>query len=333
MRKVLGFVFALALGALLFWSVGQNVGWQEILRVLSQFSGGKGIILIFLTLLVLLAGTFRWKEILRSQGYRFSFLFLLRSYLGGFTLSFFAPMMLFGNEAFRAYSLEASSGIPFQKALPSTVIERLLESTVYLVIIIAGFAFLLATQAFGIPAFLWWVLIGIVGLVALLGFFYFKSFKKESVVRMFFPRLKGTNGVLEIEQEVLSFFHLNNQALWEGLALSFVKGAATLIRTMILAMFLGTYLGAFSGVAVTTFYLLSLLLPIPGQLGSHEALQALGFEILGLGAGTGVAFALLVRAAELMVALVGLVFLARFGLLILKTLVFQKAEKLAAQPS
>ncbi|MDP4007189.1 MAG: lysylphosphatidylglycerol synthase transmembrane domain-containing protein [bacterium] len=328
MRKLLAFVAFLVLGVILFSFVVRAVGWSEVWEAAGEFWGGKGLLLLIFTLLMLGAGALRWREILRHQGYYVPFSSLLKQYLGGFSLSFFFPMAFFGNELFRSYTLQEFHQVPLPRAIVSVVVERILEVTMYLLLLGAGIAFLLISKSVLIPTLFWWILSGIGMLALALAFFYFKSHRKESIVRIFFPRLKGTNGFLEMEQELLRFFNLRNRAFWEGIFLSFAKVSFALLRTLVLVGFLGKFIGFFPAVAITGFIFLSLLVPIPGQLGSHEALQVLAFQSLGLEGHTGAAFAFLVRAAEFVFAFGGLILFFRLGASLFQRLMFSKVERL-----
>jgi len=324
MKRLLAFVVFLVLGIILFSNVVQAVGWNEVWNAIQEFWGGKGVLLLVLTLLTLSLGAVRWREILRYQGYHVPFSSLLKQYFGGFSLSFFFPMVFFGNELFRSYALREFHQIPLPRAIVSVAVERLLDATAYLLFLGVAIAFLLASKSIFIPVLFWWILLGIGVLAAALAFFYFKSYRKESIVRIFFPRIKGTNGFLEMEQELLRFFRLRNRAFWEGLFLSFAKVSFTLLRTFVLVGFLGKLIGVFPAVVITSFTFLALLIPIPGQLGSHEALQVWAFGLLGLEGHIGVAFAFLVRAVELVVAIGGLVLFLRIGVALMRRLTLSK---------
>lgn len=328
MRKLLAFLFFLVFGIILFSLVVQAVGWSEVWSAIQEFWGGKGLLLFLLTFLMLSVGAIRWREILRHQGYQVPFSSLLKQYFGGFSLSFFVPMVFFGNELFRSYALQEFHQVPLQRGIVSVVVERILEVTAYLLVLGAGIVFLLVSKSVLIPALFWWILFGVGVLALSLAFFYLKSHRKESIVRIFFPRLKGDNGFLEMEQELLRFFRLRNRAFWEGLFLSFAKVSFALLRTFVLAGLLGKFIGFLPALTITGFTFLSLLVPIPGQLGSHEALQVLVFQSLSLEGHTGAAFAFLVRAAELAVAFGGLVVLFRVGALLLEKLFLRNLERI-----
>ena len=57
---------------------------------------------------------------------------------------------------------------------------------------------------------------------------------------------------------------------------------------------------------------------IPAVLGSHEAIQVFAFGSLGLGAPAATAFTMIIRAADILVALIGTAALFQLGIGILK---------------
>jgi uncharacterized membrane protein YbhN (UPF0104 family) len=71
------------------------------------------------------------------------------------------------------------------------------------------------------------------------------------------------------------------------------------------------------------------MIPIPTSLGSHEAIQTFAFNALGLGASSATAFTMIIRAAELLLALVGIIFFFRLGAIVLKDFLFEKIERFA----
>jgi len=328
MKRLLLFAVFLVLGIILFSSVVQVVGWNEIRSAIQDFWGGKGILLLILTFLMLCLGVVRWREILRYQGYQIPFSSLFKQYFGGFSLSFFFPMIFFGNELFRSYALKEFHKIPLPRAIVSVAVERFLEATAYLLFLGVGIVFLFASRSILIPAFFWWILLAVGVLIVILAFFYFKSHRRESIVRIFFPRLNGNNGFLEMEQELLHFFTLKNRAFWKGLFLSFAKVFFTLLRTIVLIGFLGEVIGFFPAITITGFSFLSLLVPIPGQLGSHEALQVLVFQSLGLQGHIGATFAFLIRGAELVIAFMGLILFLHLGTSLMQRAILNKVERI-----
>jgi membrane protein implicated in regulation of membrane protease activity len=67
MRKFLLFLISLLIGVGLFIWVLKIVGWQGIKNAFLVFTGWQGLVIFSLTLLVMLIGSRKWKEILKGE--------------------------------------------------------------------------------------------------------------------------------------------------------------------------------------------------------------------------------------------------------------------------
>lgn len=331
MKKFLLFFLSLLVGlGLLLWVIS-FIGWEEIKLAFLVFSGWQGVVIVFLTGLMLGTGIYKWKVILKSQGYNLSTQKLIQPYLAGFSLIYLFPMLLLGGEVFRGYFLKEKFSLSQKKALSSVLIDKILEATVFLFIIfIACFYFLFKIS---LPPKDLGIIIGgiLIFFSFLIGFFYFKSFKKESIANFFikfFNKKFNHQGILEIEEEVFYFFKFKKRALWEGISLTFLRVAITWLRCWVLILFLGKNSGFLPALAILGFYYLALLIPIPTALGSHEVIQIFTFQALGLGASLAPAFTMIQRGAELVLAFLGLVIFFRLGAGLLQTILFRKLESL-----
>ena len=330
MKRFLLSIFSLILGAVLFGVVIGNVGWQGIWDTLILLSGPKGVLIFLLTLVIWFVSTIRFKRILDGMGYNLSVFTLWPIYLSGFAISFLMPMLILGGELFRAYVLRDRFDVPFQKGVASVVIERLLEVTVLFVIIVFGSIFFFLSV--GLPSKeLTYIATGTVLVIAaLLVAFYITSFKNKSIVK-FFSRGTHNGNILELEQEVFNFFTLRNRRFWEGLMWSVIKNLTALARAWLLVIFLGKTLGLLPILSILAFSYISMLIPIPAALGTHDAFQAFAFGALGVGSSTGAAFALVIRAVELLLAVIGIILVIPFGISLIKSRVLANIGKLIQQ--
>ncbi len=321
MKRLLIFLVTLAAGFFLFGALISGVGWQEVLEPLSSLSFFEGFVIFLLTGGFLLLGIFRWGFILKRLGCAVPFSGLWKTYLAGFSLLFFVPMFPFANELFRASLLKEQRHVDLPKGMASVIIDRILEVTSNLFFVMAGgFIFLLlgdhvsySLRTLGVIGFIGiWLLF-----VCLL---YLRIFQKKSIIQLFW---RGKGGMEETEQEVFRFFQLRNSAFWQGMGVSLGKSFLGVLRVWALILFFGKGFAALPGITIQGFYYLAVLVPIPAALGSHEALQAVAFEAFGLGAGTGAAFALLVRTMEALFAVAGLLLLFHFGLRFFKNIILR----------
>ena len=335
MRSVLSFFISLIAGVgLLVW-ISRFIGWQETKSALLIFTGWHGMVIVLLTLLMILAGALKWKMILKSQGYRLSNREIIAPYLTCFSLIYLFPMVIFGGELFRGYVLREKYNIPWAKAISSVFIDKILEITSFLVTILAGTAYFLFK--IGLPPKNLGLIFGIFLAVCLIsvGFFYFKIFKRESIIKplnIFLNRRKSLGGdLLEIEKEIFKFFKIKRKALWGGLALAFLRVAITWARCWILILFLGKSISILSALTVLGFYYFATAIPIPAALGSHEAVQVFTFNALGLGSGLAPAFTMIQRGAELIMAFIGLIIFFKLGTGLLKAFLFKKIDSIMKQ--
>ncbi len=333
MKKVLFFLISLIVGvALLVW-VTNFIGWEKITLAFKFFSFKAGVIILALTALTISIRTWRWKTILKSEGYDIPALKVLEYYLSGNAITFFMPMVIFGGEIFRGYDLKEKYDVPWPKSIASVVIDRILELTIYAVAMVFGvIIFLLYASS---PSYKTGVIIfaTVFLVLALIGLFYFKSFKKESIIHFLLKKfnarnMNGADTALEVEKEIFRYFRPNKKTMWQGFGLSFLVELALWSRTFLLIMFLGKNISAVLAISIVAFSSLALVVPIPAALGSHDAVQSFVFTTLGLGASTGAAFVLVIRGAELVLALIGLFFFFRFGVQFLQSLLLRKIGKL-----
>ena len=100
------------------------------------------------------------------------------------------------------------------------------------------------------------------------------------------------------------------------------------LRTWVLVIFLGKNIGLLSTLSILGFTYLAAMIPIPAALGSHEAIQTFSFSSLGLNISLAAVFTMIIRAAELLFALAGLVIVLNTGVMFIKDIFFKKIGKL-----
>ncbi len=330
MKKFSLFLFSLLIGTGIFIWIGKTVGWQEIKKAFLVFAGWQGIVIFVLTLLMVLIGTWKWQEILRGQTLNISFKNLLKPYLAGFSIMFLAPILLWGGEIFRAYVLKEKHSITWFRGMASVIIDRILEWTTNLVVIFLGIIFFL--YKIGLPPKNLGIIFGGSLLIFIIGisFFYFKTFKKESMAKAFGRIFNNQldSQPLEIEKEIFNFFKLKKTSMWRAVGLSFLRAAVMYLRAWLLILFLGKSIGGLPALSILGFTYLASMIPIPTALGSHEAIQTFAFNSLKLGLPTATAFTMIIRGAELFIALFGVVILFHFGVKIIKNMLFKKIDNL-----
>ena len=329
MRKVLLFLISLSVGIGLFIWIGKTVGWQEIKNAFLVFTGWHGMAIFGLTLLMVLIGNWKWKEILRGENVKISFGELFKPYLAGFSVMFLAPILLLAGEFFRGYILKAQNAIPWSKGMASVLIDRILEWTANLVVIFFGVLFFLLI--IGLPPIKLVIIFGgaFLFFAGGISYFYINAIRRKSMAK-FFLRILGVekfnqaNNILDVEKEIFDFFKPKKKSMWRGFGLSFLRAGAMYLRAWLLILFLGKEISALPALSILGFTYLAVMIPIPTALGSHEAIQTFAFSSLGLGLSAATAFTMIIRGAELLIALVGVIILYRLGIGLVKNTLFKK---------
>ena len=333
MKKFFLFLISLFIGIGIFLWIGKTVGWQEIGSAFLLFTGTHGIIILFLTFLVLLIGNRKWQEILKAQNVEISFFELFKAFLAGFSVMFLAPVLIWAGEILRGYVIRRKNKIAWTKIMASVFIDRVLEWTINLIVIVLGSFYFL--YKIGLPSRNLLIIFGSVFLAFLLAisYFYFKVSKKESIVRFLF-KISGfqkhsqNNLLFEAEKEIFNFFKWENEFMKKSFLLSFIRAGVMCLRAWVLILFLGKNIEFLSALSILGFSYLAAMIPIPTALGSHEAIQIFAFKSLSLTLSSATAFTMIIRGAELLVALLGIVIVFRVGVGFLKDMFFKKVEKL-----
>lgn len=326
MREILLLLLSLFIGTSLFLWIGSIVGWQEIKETFLVFTGWQGLVILGLTILISLLGNWKWREILKGMGAKVPFRELGRAYLASFSIRYLAPIIIVGGEILQGYILKKRNSIPWSKGMASVIIDRVLEWTVNLIVIFLGILFFF--YKIGFPPRNLVIIFGgfFLFFFFAISFFYFKTLKRESIAKaigkIFNHRLD--NQPLEIEKEIFNFFRPKEKTLWKVSGLAFLRAGIMLLRAWLLIIFLGKSIGTLPAFSILGFNYLAVMIPIPTALGSHEVIQTFSFKSLGLGAATATVFTMIIRGAELLVALAGIIILFRFGLSLLKETIFKK---------
>jgi len=317
-KQKLLLIASFLLGLIIFLWLGKIIGWSEIGNAFIVFTGWQGLVIIALSFLIAIIGNWRWREILKDAGINIPFYQLFKIYLGGYAMMYLFPILVWGGEAFRVYGLGKEKNLSWKKTFASVIIERILEWTANIIIIFLGLGFFLY-KVYLPPKELVMVFgVALVFFISVLSYFYIKALGKKSIVReivrnFFKKEVSDSNGMIAVENDVFNFFQLNNSSFKKGVALSILRALVMQARGWILILFLGSWIGFFPSLSILGFTYLSSMIPIPTSLGSHEAVQFYAFTSLGLMASMATAFTMIIRAGEIIVSSVGLIFLIKTG--------------------
>ncbi|MEF8846893.1 MAG: lysylphosphatidylglycerol synthase transmembrane domain-containing protein [Candidatus Paceibacterota bacterium] len=321
LKKILLFVVSLIVGLALLFGVVEKVGWQEIVKSFFVFRWWKALIIIGLTLLRSFFALWKYKLILKADGLEVPIKKIIPSFYSGYPLMFFAPEFLMSGDFLRGYALQKTEDLPWRKTIGAVVVDRMLDWGVSLITIFLGvFIFLFRI---GLPPKNISLILGgsLLGMGAGLFFLYFKNIREESILKLF-----GVQGgkAIEVEEEVHSIFQSGWRRWVMMLFPSAMVGITRVIRIWVLIIFLGETISILNSIPLLAFFYLGAGVPIPASLGVHETIQTFAFTKLSLGAGTATAFSMILRAGELILALLGSIALIKIGWNIFRKILLER---------
>lgn len=317
-KRLIFFFISLFIGGVIFYFVLEKAEPKEVWRVLLKFSGWGIFYGLILTFIFNLLGIWRWQIILKDKGDNLSLKKLISSYLGGFSIDFFAPTLLLGGEIFKGYLIKKEQGLSWQKGVISIFIDKIFDKSASVFFIILG-VILFLFKVFTIPSLTQPFFLVLFILLITLIFFYFRAFKSQSIIKFIEKPLKRIlnqeirNGIITCEKEIFDFFEYKNKNLWLAIILSFVRGGINCLRCWTILFFLGLEINILTVLFINAFLNLAYYIPLPATLGSHESLQLLSFSLSGLGVSQALVFVLIFRFFEFLVGFLGIFISFRYG--------------------
>ncbi|MDI6883069.1 MAG: lysylphosphatidylglycerol synthase transmembrane domain-containing protein [Patescibacteria group bacterium] len=330
MKGILKFLLALSISFLIFGIVMKTVGFRRIQEALFLFLGLKGIAILFLTFLICLISIMKWRFILKKITNQSKFKDLGKIWLAGFAVTYlFTPVSILGGEPVMIYLAQKRYSLNLKKSTASVIIHRFFDWTLLLIFTIVGLLAFLLYGSFPSIKIALIVTLVIGGLTGFFLLFYLKTLKKESTLEWFLKLLgtkkekiensQGGKLAFEIEKELIRFFSLRKKIFWQGFSFSFLRYLLFFSRASLLIFFLGGGVNLMRSLAIYGFNNLALFLPVPANLGGMEATGIFSFKTLGLTMASGTIFALVLRQADLVFSLIGVVFLIKLTLSSTKT--------------
>lgn len=330
MKKKNATVFLMILIAvILLYFVFKQIGAENIWNALFSFSL-QGIFWgLLVTAIFIFFAVLRWRVILENKGKDVSFKGLTYAWLTGWAGSYFTPFALLGGEIARVYVLKKNSNVSIKTGVVSVIIDKILEASVNFLFIILGIS-LFIYESLTLPPKLrilvLLVLLPIFGII----FFYFKASRKESIVAIFEKPLRAVlkdkkkrDVIFSSEDEIFAFFSGKNKVMWKAIFISIIRAFFRIFQFWILLFFLGLNPSLYQVIIIVAFATLSYyIIPLPGAIGVFEAIQAFVFTQIGFIAEMAIAFSLIFRGIEMLVAILGVIIAFHFGAVMVKDKIF-----------
>jgi uncharacterized protein (TIRG00374 family) len=316
-KRELLILFSFLIAGVIIYFVFQKIGAKEIWQAFLSFSPWGIFWVLVLTVLFHLTAVWRWQAILKDKGYFLSSRKIAPAWLAGFATAFFTPVAIMGDGAIRGYILKDKFSVPWPKGIISIFIDKVLDGTIFFLTIIVGIVFFIL-QALTIPLELWMIILILLFPIGAISFFYFRAFKSQSMLKLIEKPIqkifkKIPAGAFSWENELFNFFNSKNKNMWQAMIFNFVRGIINWIRCWVLLLFLGLPINWAESLIIIGFVNLAYVVPLPAAIGSHEAIQAFIFSRLGFQPHNAVAFTLILRAFDVLIGIVGIFIVFRFG--------------------
>ncbi len=306
---------------LLLWWALRNIRLAEIWTVLQRLSWAQGAALVLLNVFALFSFTAGWWLILRTLGYPVPYLTLVRYRVAAFGVSYFTLGPQFGGEPLQVLFLHQRHGVPGPVATAATALDKILELLVNFIFLMLGLLLIAHWQIFpGWPPALVWPLSGLLltlpGLMLLGAWAGWRPF--TWLVERWPTRgptyQRAHQAVQESEAQALAFCRTQPVSVLGVVLAALVSWGFILLDYWLSLAFLGLPLTWPQLITALTINRLAFLAPWPGGLGALESGQVLAMTTLGLDPTLGVAQALLIRARDVSVGLLGLWWASRAAL-------------------
>jgi len=336
MKKIIFFIISALIGLALFVGVIWKVGLNQILQTINYFSISKWFVILLLSIAQFYVTLYRWKIVLKSQGFNVPLIKLLASKLVGFSVDYMTPSPNVGGEAIRAYVLKKDTGIGFSHGLASVIIDKVMDFSYALPFVLFGIFFVLIKFSMS-----WQIIICLLFIsstfIFLICLFYYNTLRRKeffgAIIRFLqLHRLsfmaKAMDKIAQFERIIIDFFHRDKKTFYKGLSLSLLGGIIGISWIWLILFFLGLHVNFLQVLLIATLTVITFLLPIPGSFGSTETGEVLIFSAIGFRPEYAIAYILIFRSIDLFKVGIGFLFLSHFGLRFSQTIIRGEGVKL-----
>jgi glycosyltransferase 2 family protein len=308
LKSALQYALMLLLTAALVWlslrSLNVGAGENKSDFIWKTWQKSDKLYLLMMAFFVLISHLIRaerWRVILLPTGNRINLRDSFLSVMVGYLINLVVPR---GGEVSRCYNLYKLDKTPAEVSFGTVVVERIIDVLCLLLIIVISFVVewsrlqaFIATLNFSSPgSFIssWIIIVAVLILAAVAGFFYFLS-KNEKVKKLIVGFKEGLLAVFRMERKPLFIFY--TVAIW----MLYFSMSYCVIKAFPETSNLG-----FSAV-LTLFAIggLAMAAPLPGGAGSYHTIVPMGLVMLySLPMAEAIAFVFIFHAWQTIIVIV-----------------------------
>lgn len=304
----------IVIGVLLYLAL-RRAPLVEIWNTLKGLQLWQIVILIFTNLIIYALITLRWWIIVRAERKSIKYLPLVAVRVAVFGVSYFTLGPQVGGEPLQVLYLQRKYGLTYTRATASVIMDKLLEFLANFFLLAVGLAGVLRAGILsvngsrpivslsGLFILLLWIPIHIILL-------YKQKYPLSSLLRKF-SNNKFTRFVSASERMAGAFCRRHLSSLLSAIFVSLLAGIGMVSEYFFITSFLQVQLSFGQTIAAWTAGWLAFLVPLPGGLGALEASQVFALGVFGIPAASGISVTLLIRARDLLIGGLGLLFAGR----------------------
>jgi len=305
---------------LLYWAL-KDIRFRELFTNLEKLTALQIGVLLVVNLSFVLILTLRWAVILRGLGASVGFFRLLSYRLAGYAVSYLTPGPQFGGEPLQMYLAKKQSNLGYDVGSASILLDKTFELLGNFTFLgLASLAFLplgvLSSSGLRLAIPLPSLLIALPAAYLTAVFFGIRplSWCMNRLPAGFLarPRIHKTEALIRSgETRILAYCRRRGRTLLQILLFFLLVWTISLAEMRLILHFLKVQVSFSQTLLILAGGKFAFLLPFPGALGALELTYVGVFELLDLGAETGMSLVLYMRARDLLFAAAGLT--AAFG--------------------
>jgi len=305
--------------ALLLYFALRNVPLDEIWNTIRQLQLWQVATLFGLNLFIYALITLRWWIIVRAENKLIPYFPLLLVRVAVFGVSYFTFGPHVGGEPLQVFYLQRKYRLTFTHATASVIMDKLLELLANFFLLAVGLTAVFQAGILSTNGSSSWLSLS--GLVILclwppvhIMFLYKQKYPVSAILRRI-PLLKKDSKIVRFiaasERLAGAFCRRHLPSLVSAIAVSLCAAVGMVSEFALITNFLDIQLPFWQTVAAWTAGWLALLAPLPGGLGALEASEVFALGMFGISATSAISVTLLMRARDLLVGGLGLLFASR----------------------
>lgn len=302
LKKQLKFVLRFSFASLLVVLLLLFVDWRDSLTTISNISLPYVALLLAIAFFMIAISCFKWQIFLRARNLNVSLTRLILLYLVGYFFNNFLPSNVGGDVA-RSFIL----GKEIQNnpdSFGSVFLERF--TGLLGLLVLAIFAFFLNIRVINKPEIGIFLLFFLIAFIAIALVLFTEYSQKLLAGTLDLTLLKPIKNKAVKFLKVIYYFRNQPVVLSKAMIISFLFHIMTVINTLVVCLSLGIHVAIFDLAVVVPIILIVSAIPISvNGIGVWEGSFIYFFSVVGITPSAALSIALVLRAKNLFIALIG----------------------------